>query len=126
MEKSQSGNSKTKVLAVFKSLILSYGITALVLLLLAFLLYKFHISEQIVNAGIIGIYVLSCFLGGLYIGKKMGNRKFMWGFLQGLLYFLLLVIVSMIFNKTPISYSQQLVIALAVCVAGGTVGGMLS
>lgn len=117
---------KPKMLSMLKALILSYAVTALILILLAFLLHKFHISEQMVNIGIILVYVLSCFLGGLYIGKKAGNRKFLWGFLMGLLYFILLLIISVIMNKSPLVYSQQMVIAFAMCAAGGTVGGMIS
>lgn len=124
MERTET--AKPKILSVLKTLILSYVITALMLLLLAFLLYKFHLGEQIVNVGVLAVYVLSCFAGGFYIGKKVGSKKFLWGFLAGVLYFMLLLVLSMVMNKSGLSYSQQLVIAFAACAAGGTMGGMIS
>ena len=42
----------------------------LMLLLLALLLYKMGLGENQVNLGILIIYIVSCFLGGFYLGKK--------------------------------------------------------
>lgn len=117
---------KPKITSICKALVLSYGITSLMLLLLAFLLYKFHLDEKQVGFGIIAIYLLSCFIGGLYMGKKTGNKKFLWGFLHGCIYFIVLLCISAITNKTAPNFTSQLAIALGMCVLGGTIGGMVS
>lgn len=124
MERMKTGGPK--ILVILKSLVLSYLISTLILILLAFLLYKFALGEQAVKAGVLVIYVISCLAGGWYIGRKTGNRKFAWGFLAGILYFLVLLLVSVILYKSPITYSQQLITAFAMCILGGTIGGMLS
>ena len=61
-----------------KALFVMYFITGALLLLLAFLLFKLQLSEEIVTIGILAAYVLSTFVGGLYIGKKMQSKKFLW------------------------------------------------
>ncbi|MEE1196220.1 MAG: TIGR04086 family membrane protein [Lachnospiraceae bacterium] len=124
MEKTSTTGQK--ILMVIKTLILSYVMSGLILLLLAFLLYKFQLSEQAVKAGVLAVYVISCLAGGWYIGRKIGSRKFAWGFLAGILYFVVLLVVSMILNRSAVVYSQHLVTAFAMCILGGTIGGMIS
>ena len=49
-----------KVKAILKSLLFSYAVTGVFLLILAFLLFQFDLGEKPVNAGITAGYVLSC------------------------------------------------------------------
>ena len=76
-----------KAKAVLKSLLCSYTLTGVLLLILAFLLFKMDLSEAVVSVGIIVIYILSCFLGGLLLGRKMKKQKYVWGLLLGTGYF---------------------------------------
>ena len=48
-----------RVKTVLWSLLLSYGLTGLFLLLLAFLLFQFELGEGVAAAGIVFIYVVS-------------------------------------------------------------------
>ena len=59
-----------------KSLLFSYILTAVLLAVLAFLLYKLGLGEKTVSAAIIAIYVAGTFFGGFVTGKRMGNRRF--------------------------------------------------
>lgn len=115
-----------KILTILKTLFLSYVVSGVILIALAFLLFKFQLGDSVLKIGVLAVYVISCLAGGWYIGRKAGNRKFAWGFLAGILYFLVLLAVSMILNKSPISFSQQFVTAFAMCALGGMVGGMIS
>ena len=65
-----------KAKAVLKSLLCSYTLTGVLLLILAFLLFKMDLSEAVVSVGIIVIYILSCFLGGLLLGRKMKKQGY--------------------------------------------------
>ena len=51
----------TKILT--RSLLISYLLSALLLTLLAFGLYRLKLSPARVSAGIYGIYGISCFIG---------------------------------------------------------------
>lgn len=111
---------------MLKSLLSSYIITGFLLLFLAFLLYKFQLSEGKVNIGIIVIYALSSFLGGFLEGKMMKTRKFLWGAAAGLLYFTILAFISLAVSRSFAGGSSHFVTTLILCTAGGTLGGMLS
>ena len=90
----QTVKQTPKMMSLVKGLIAAYLITGILLLLLALLLYKLELDEGKVTIGIIVIYVLSCFIGGFFVGKKAGTQKFLWGMLLGVTYFLLLTAVS--------------------------------
>ena len=74
---------KEGILFYLKCLLFSYIITGLLLMLLALLLYKFRLTEQVVSAGIILIYVAASFFSGFVTGKKRKEKKFLWGLLMG-------------------------------------------
>ena len=111
---------------LIKSLLAAYIVTGLLLLLLALLLYKLQLSESVVNIGIIAIYVAACFLGGFLEGKMMKTRKFLWGGAFGLLYFAVLTIISLAVGQGFSGSSSHFVTTLILCMAGGTLGGMVS
>lgn len=115
-----------KAKAVLKSLLCSYTLTGVLLLILAFLLFKMDLSEGAVSVGIIVIYILSCFLGGLLLGKKMKKQKYVWGLLLGTGYFLLLAGASCLVEKSFSMNPAQVATTFAMCAGGGTLGGMIS
>ena len=88
-----AGEKGTEQAAVrmLKSLLCAYVVTGIMLLILTLLLYKAGLSEENVNAGITLTYVISTFAGGFVIGKLTGVKKFLWGLLTGILYFVLLM-----------------------------------
>ncbi len=79
----QTVAKQSKPLLMMKALLAAYLATGLMLLLLALLLYKMGLGENQVNLGILIIYIVSCFLGGFYLGKKVGTRdtcgEWRWG-----------------------------------------------
>lgn len=115
-----------KIKSLLGSLLCSYAVTGIFLVLLAFLLYKMNLQEAAVEMGIAVVYILSCFLGGFVLGKKTGNKKYLWGLLLGICYFTLLVGVSWISEKQISMSVSQALTTLGMCLAGGALGGMLS
>ena len=111
---------------VLKSLLISYLLTAGLLLLLALFLYKFSLTEKIVSLCITGIYILVTFLAGFLAGKREGARKFLWGLLMGCLYFIILTLVSLIVNHGMGELSSGFFTTLVLCAGSGMLGGMLS
>ncbi len=115
-----------QVLFALKCLLFSYILTGALLLLLAFLLYKLHLSEKVVNVCIILIYIATSFFAGFMTGKKRGKKKFFWGALMGGAYFLVLFLVSLIVNRSFPALSSDFTTTLFLCMGGGMLGGMLS
>ena len=93
-----------KVIFVTKCILAAYILTAGLLLLLAFMLYRFGLSEKVVSLCIIGIYIVVTFAAGLLAGKRAGKRKFLWGLAMGVAYYAILVIVSPLFPRDHIHF----------------------
>ena len=87
---------KRRALSLVFALVLSALLSGLLLLLLSFLLYKLRFSGEYASAGVFAVYGLSCLAGGFFAGKQLKTRRFIWGGLCGLLYFALLLALSLL------------------------------
>ena len=103
-----------------------YTITFLGIVIVAILLLFFQISENMVDMGILAIYVLACLTAGLIIGKRTKSRKFLWGMLSGGIYFVILFLISFLVQSSAENIGNDLVTVLLMCVGSGTLGGMIS
>ena len=115
-----------KVIFVTKCMLAAYILTAGLLLLLAFMLYRFRLSEKVVSICIIGIYIVVTFAIGLLAGKREGKRKFLWGLAMGVAYYVILVIVSMVVNRGLQDVAGNMVTVFILCAGSGMLGGMIS
>jgi len=84
------------VFSLLKILLASYILTALLLALLSFLLYRVGLNEKIVSAVLTATYVAAPFFAGFLAGKKLQSRKFLWGLVEGCAYFAILLLVSIL------------------------------
>ncbi|MBD5445422.1 MAG: TIGR04086 family membrane protein [Lachnospiraceae bacterium] len=116
----------TKIVFVVKCMLVSYLLTAGLLLFLALMLYRFGLSEKVVSIGIIVIYIAVTFLAGFIAGKRAGEKKFLWGLAMGCIYFLILTAVSVIVNRGIEDAASSLVTVFLLCGGSGMLGGMLS
>ncbi len=114
------------VIFMLKCLLVSYILTAGLLLLLALMLYRFGLKENIVNICIIAIYVIVTFLAGMMVGKRVQSRRFLWGFLMGILYFVVLAAVSLAVNRSIQDVANNCVTVFLLCAGSGMLGGMVS
>ena len=109
-----------KVLYIVQSLVAAYIVTGLLLCLLAFIVYQSNTGTKMANLGITLTYIFASILAGMIIGKKIGKRKFLWGF------FAILTLISVVFQENTVIFSTERITALFLCIAGGTLGGMLA
>lgn len=126
MSREPEGGEGIPVLFLLKSLLFSYILTTALLLLLAFVLYKMDLSERPVAIAIIVIYVVATFFAGFVTGKKLNNRKFLWGLFMGAAYFVVLALLSLTINQSTDALGNSFFTTLALCAGGGMLGGMLS
>lgn len=122
----RSTENNSKVLWVLKSLLIAYIVTALLLFVLAGLLYKMNLGEKTVSAGIIAIYITSTLAGGIALGKMAKTRRFLWGLSIGAGYFVLLLLITFGVYRTIDTAGMNLVTTFVLCAGGGMVGGMIS
>ena len=110
-----------KVIWWIKSLLASYIVTGILLLVLTFFMYKFELNEKIVSAAIVGIYVVSTLIGGMIIGKLTKSKRYLWGMVLGILYFVLLLLITLGVYRTLNGDSVSIVTSLILCAGGGMI-----
>ena len=115
---------KKNLMQIFKVAMVMMGLTAILLLILALMLFKMSLSERAVAVGIVLIYVIVNFAGGFLMGKIKGENKYKWGIVIGLSFFLILTLISTIITGEMYGNGIQAVWALLTCIGGGMVGGM--
>ena len=115
-----------KLANVLKGLLIAYIVSGVFIVVLAFLLYKFSLPKQAIGVGIILIYIVSTFLGGFSLGKNMKVKKYLWGLLLGMGYFVILTVVSLIVNGGLQNVSGNFFLTMILCTGSGMLGGMFS
>ena len=116
----------TKFIYMLEGLLFSYVITAFVLLILSFLMLKLDLSSGVISGGINFVYIISAFAGGFFVGKKTEQRKFLWGLLIGIFYFIILMLISLMMNRVSPLPLGNLFTTFFISSLSGMLGGMIS
>ncbi len=116
---------KNKLRTGLKTIIFMCVSTFVLLLLVSGIYYKFHIDNTKIMAGVVGIYFLSTFVGGFIYGKIKEKNKYLYGILIGIIYFAVLLTVSMLCRHGVKMNDSNVIYALLSCIFGGMLGGML-
>ncbi len=101
-------------------------VSGLLLLLLAFILYKAEPGEPVIRIGIVAVYVIAGVIGGILAGRMMREQKFLWGLAAGVIYFALLFLFSAVMKGGIDLEPVKLATTLVLCGASGMAGGMVS
>lgn len=123
MEKEITGG--LQAMHFVKAFVMSALITAVLLLICAFLLLKTELPEQTLGIILAAVDALAVFTGGVYLGKKAGHQKFLWGLIFGILYFMVYLLLSFLIGGPKLQV-QSILKSLLVMAAGGMIGGMVS
>ena len=115
-----------KVVWMLKSLLAAYIVTGVLLVILAVLLYRLELNERTVSAAIVGIYVLSTLVGGFIMGKLMQVKRYIWGLSLGVVYFGLLLLITLGVYRGLNGDGANLLTTFVLCAGGGMAGGMIS
>ena len=121
-----STEGKIPVYFLIKTILFSYLLTGVFLLLLAFLLYRFGLGEKTVAISVIAIYVGASLCAGFLTGKKMKSGRFLWGLLAGSTYFCILLLLSLWLGEPGSLAGSRVFTGFLLCAGGGMLGGMLS
>ncbi len=116
----------SRVMVILRDLLISYIITGILLLLLAFLMLKLDISNGVLSGGILVTYILSSFTGGFLLGKSTEQRRFLWGLGMGALYFIILLLISILTNSVMGMEAVRVITVMVICLVSGMLGGMIS
>ena len=118
-------SKNTRAIYILEGLLLSYIITGLLLLIISFMMLKLELSSMVFSASINIIYIISAFMGGFFIGKKTEHKKFIWGLVVGVFYFVILALVSLIMNTGTLPLGSFFTVFIITSLSG-MLGGMIS
>lgn len=120
-------NGKGKaVKAVAGGVTAAFLVSVILLLVLAFIMLKLQPDSGVMEILIMAVYLLGCLVGGWYGGRKGSRRKFLWGLVVGLVYFLLLFAVSGMSERAGQLQFGSSLLVLTLCLIGAMIGGMLA
>lgn len=118
--------TKSRAIYLTKSVLISYLVTLFLLLITSFLMLQVGMSSGAISIAIVVIYVLSVFLGSFYMGRHVEQKRYLWGLIAALFYFVVYIIISLITKgDTPIVLFDY-VKTLLIVACSGMLGGMLS
>ena len=126
MDNGKTVRKKKKGGVCIAALFASYFMTAVMLLILALLLYKMDLDESKIAAGILIVYIVSGFVGGFLAGKGIGSKKYLWGLAVGILYFIILMGISAASGNILLQEGVHVLTTVILCAGSGMMGGMLS
>ena len=106
---------------VLVDLVAMYIITGILLVILAAVLGRVEMSDAAVSIGIIATYIVSCFAGGFFIGKK-----YLWGICVGVFYFAVLLLGNLAVNRGLDGQFVHMLTTAVLCTLSGMAGGMVS
>ena len=109
-----------------KALLAAYVVTGILLIILALALYKFELNEGAVTAGVTAVYLISTFYRRTCGGKTCKSQAVPVGNCLGILYFALLLLVTVGIYRTFHGSSTEILVTFALCAGGGMAGGMIS
>ncbi|MBQ8913307.1 MAG: TIGR04086 family membrane protein [Lachnospiraceae bacterium] len=115
-----------RLINVLRALIIAYLVTGVLLLGIAFFMYKLGLDESKVNVAITLTYIISSAIGGIVIGKRMKEKKYIWGLLLGALYVGIILIASLLISHGDNVIAAKGLSTIILCLCGGTLGGMIS
>lgn len=117
---------KSAVLCLLKSVLLAYVLTGLLILAGGWISYKMDLSDKILNLMVIFIYICVNMFSGIYMGRKLQNKRYIWGMLAGLSYAAILIIISIVVPGGTSGIDLDGICAILLCMAGGSLGGIVS
>ncbi len=113
------------VMCYFKSLLIAYVATVVLLITFAWVSYNFRLADSTISLIITAVYLFVNALSGIYIGHTTTKRHMLKGATSGLLYAILLIVTSIIYTKGNVCIVPDAICTTMLCIAGGTFGGML-
>ncbi|MCQ2539116.1 MAG: TIGR04086 family membrane protein [Acetatifactor sp.] len=119
-------NAREKKIAVelAKYALFSYLLTGAALLVVSFLFYRMNWGEKGLTIAVTVIYALVTFVAGLLCGKSMESKKYLWGLCMGVLYYVVLVVLSLIFGEQNAGNMGRFLVVFLLCAGSGMLGGM--
>jgi putative membrane protein (TIGR04086 family) len=120
--------SENPAKVIIKNLIIEMIISIIMLSILAILLCKTHLAEDIINPAIIFISAFSILIGGFLTSKKLKVKGIISGAVEGIIYMFILYFISSICTsnfRVGFEGLMMIVIGIFAGMLGGIIGANL-
>jgi putative membrane protein (TIGR04086 family) len=120
--------NENPVKVIVKNLILEMIISIIMLSILAILLSKTNLEEDVINPAIIFISAFSILIGGFLTSKKLKIKGIISGGIEGIIYMLILYLISSICASNfliGLEGIMMIVIGIFAGMLGGIIGANL-
>ena len=124
MEELKENAGVNKFLLMLKGIAFSICMTLIMILILSIVLSFSSVKENVIMPTVIFISSFSILMGGFLVAKKIDEKGIVYGSALGLIYMLILYLISSIMNF-DFSLNVNAVIMIALGVIGGAIGGVL-
>lgn len=114
------------VVTFIKETLIEVLISTVLLAIISFIILKMMPGIAIVKIMILAVYCISTFAGGYIMGSVMNRRKFIWGALAGLVYFIIIFLGALIVKGEIPQGTIGVTEGLVASVLAGMIGGMIS
>lgn len=119
-------NTKSRAINLSKSVLISYLLTLFLLLMISFLMLQTGMSSSIVSIAVVITYIISAFVGGWFMGKHVEQKRYLWGLIVAMTYFIVYILISLLVKgDAPIRIGDY-VKSFLIIAFSGLLGGMLS
>jgi putative membrane protein (TIGR04086 family) len=110
---------------LFKGLTVSTLISVVGILIGAFIILKMNLDDSSLKMIVCITYFVAAFFGGIVMASAGKNRKFLWGMTCGVLYFLIILILSLIVPEKEVADKLSVFTCFTICTVSGCLGGMI-
>lgn len=109
---------------LIKTTLAAYIVTAIMLLVLSYLMYRYELSVNLLNFGLVLTYIIPNFISGFISGRMMKEKRLVWGIISGIIYMMFFAAVNILFGESVLTGSFLLIFTVAIM--GAALGGIVS
>lgn len=110
--------------SILKGVLASFIITVILVFIIALTTYFIDISDRLTAILLFGVSVVSTIIGGILLTRHCKQKGLLHGFLLGIFYFLIMLLISYMINMN-FSWTVKTLTILISTVCGGMFGGIV-
>ena len=114
-----------KIIQVLKVAAAAVVVSIILLLLGALISYKLRLSDAQMSFFAVAIYAVGAFIAGFGTGRLKKEKRLLWGLCAGVLYFFVILLVSIVSGMGLHLDAGRLIKCVIICLASGAIGGII-
>ncbi len=114
-----------RIKGVLKGIVTAMISSVVMILISALLMLTMKLNDSSLKVLVGATYFVASFLGGIVTAKAGKTKKYIWGMTCGVLYFMIILIMSLIVPERETTNVLNATSCLLICVLAGCFGGMM-